>query len=120
MPYELIGGVPVLISSTRDATGKGAEGVPTGYLHAAVEHLVSKRLGDFVERNPLGVIVTGEAGFQLGPNDLQGADVAFIANARLSAIKEPGKYIPFPPDLAVETVSPGDSASEVQKKSIFI
>lgn len=115
-PYELVGGIPVLIDSARDSAGKDAGGVPTGYLHGAVEHLVSRRLGDFVEANRLGVVVTGEAGFQLGPDELRGADVAFIQQARLSAIKEPGKYIPFAPDLAVEVVSPGDTASEVQKK----
>jgi Uma2 family endonuclease len=116
LPYELVGGVPVSLGSSRDAHGKAGEGVPTGYLHAAVEHLVSKHLGAFVEKNPSGVILTGEAGFQLGPDELRAADVAFIRNERLAAITEPGKYIPFPPDLAVEIVSPGDTASEVQTK----
>lgn len=116
LPYELVGGVPVSVGSLRDASGKAGEGVPTGYLHAAVEHLISKRLGDFVEKKPLGVIVTGEAGFQLGPDELRGADVAFIRSGRLAAITEPGKYIPFPPDLVVEIVSPGDTASKVQTK----
>ncbi len=34
----------------------------------------------------------------------------------MASVTEPQKYIPFAPDLAVEVVSPGDSASETRDK----
>jgi Uma2 family endonuclease len=37
-----------------------------------------------------------------------------VRKARIT--KVPKKYIPFPPDLAVEVVSPNDSESEIQTK----
>jgi Uma2 family endonuclease len=45
-------------------------------------------------------------------------DVAFIARSRLPADGIPTGYWPFPPDLAVEIVSPTDRADAVQDKAL--
>jgi len=52
----------------------------------------------------------------MGPNILRAADVAFISNARLAQISDPKKYVPFAPDLVVEVISPGNTASAIQLK----
>ncbi len=52
----------------------------------------------------------------LSANTLRAPDAAFISKARLATITQPDKFLPFPPDLAVEVVSPGDTATEIQDK----
>ena len=115
-PYELIRGVPVLLGSKGTDSRKNGEALPTGYAHSDVEHLVSHHLGHFIDKNPLGRILVGEAGFQLAPDVLRAADIAFVSSEKLKTITEPQKYLPFAPDLAVEIVSPGDTSSEIQDK----
>ena len=102
-PYVLIGGRIVEVS-------------PTGYKHGASTRRVAALLGDFVDEHGLGDVVGAETGFWLSEIDMKGADAAFICNEKLAFIIEPDKYLPFAPDLAVEVVSPSDSASDVQNK----
>jgi Uma2 family endonuclease len=102
-PYELIHGEVVEI-------------VPTGYMHGAAARRISSLLGDFVDQHQLGDVVNGETGFQLGPDTMRAADVAFIGKDKLATVTHPEKYLPFAPDLAVEVVSPGNTASEIQLK----
>jgi Uma2 family endonuclease len=96
--------------------------------------------GVLVERKPMGalsdfvamqiVILLGAAtkgiGFVFGPdttyrcfgdpNTGRRADVSFIARGRLPGDRIPEGYIAIPPDLAVEVISPNDSAYEVEVK----
>lgn len=102
-PYELVEGTVV-------------EMAPAGGKHGAVQRRVASRLGDYADEHDLGEVYTGEIGFQLTPNTMRAADVAFVSKERLKQITDPDKYIPFAPDLAVEVVSPGDTADEIQTK----
>jgi len=102
-PYELVNGEVV-------------ETVPTGYEHGSVQWRVASALGQFVVANKLGDVVGGETGLWLSPNTMRAADVAFIGNEKLATITERAKYLPFVPDLAVEIVSPNDTADEVERK----
>jgi Uma2 family endonuclease len=102
-PYELI-------------HGRIVEIVPTGYSHGAVARRVASLLGDFVDENNLGDVVGAETGFRLNARTMRGADAAFIKNTKLVQIKELEKFLPFEPDLAVEVVSPHDTASEILDK----
>jgi Uma2 family endonuclease len=43
-------------------------------------------------------------------------DLAFISSDRLAKVSDVEKYLPFAPDLAVEVVSPTNTASEIQLK----
>ncbi len=113
--YELVDGrvVPTWHETTEGATITLA---PAGGTHGATERRVAKHLSNFVDPRNLGEIYSGETGFALGPNILRGAEVAFIGRGKLARITEPAKFIPFAPDLAVEVVSPNDTASEVARK----
>lgn len=114
-PYELIDGHVVPIASGL-ISGEAEVTLPTGSDHAAVEHLISLHFGKFLEEHDLGTLYVGEAGFQLGPDKLVGADVAFVRKAKLAGIPDPRKFLPFAPDIAMEIVSPNDRASSIQHK----
>ena len=91
---------------------------PVGIRHAAVVSKLDGLLGSYARGKGLGI--TGpEGGFYLrrNPDTLRAPDVAFISKERLQkAGGIPEKFADFPPDLAVEVLSPEDTVSEIQKK----
>ncbi|MEP7284899.1 MAG: Uma2 family endonuclease [Chloroflexota bacterium] len=89
---------------------------PTGNLHGLVGSRVIAQLRYFVDARDLGEVYSSETGFYLTETTMRAADAAFVCEQKLSLITETQKFVPFAPDLAVEIVSPGDSASEIQKK----
>jgi Uma2 family endonuclease len=101
--YELINGEVTPVS-------------PTGSSHGIIEALTTASFVLFLRENPIGVVHTGETGFQLSPTAMRAADIAFISNEKYARITEHGKYVPFAPDLAVEIVSPYDTATEIVEK----
>jgi Uma2 family endonuclease len=91
---------------------------PTGLEHGGYEHALGYRLGQWLEAHPLGELAVGEVGFRLRrePDTVRAADVAFVRAERLAGGPLPKGYFEGAPDLAVEIVSPGDTASEVEEK----
>lgn len=90
---------------------------PVGIRHAAVVSKLDGVLGSYVRARELGI--TGpEGGFYLrrNPDTLRAPDVAFISKDRIAKEGIPEKFADFPPDLAVEVLSPEDTATEVQRK----
>jgi Uma2 family endonuclease len=94
---------------------------PTGGEHGAIAAEISARLLIYVKSHDLGKVFAAETGFVIKhatgeqeKDTVRGIDVSFVRKARIT--KVPKKYIPFPPDLAVEVVSPNDSESEIQTK----
>ena len=90
---------------------------PVGIRHAAVVSKLDGLLGSYVRERGLGI--TGpEGGFYLSrnPDIVRAPDVAFILKERITKEGIPEKFADFPPDLAVEVLSPEDTATEVQKK----
>ena len=90
---------------------------PVGIRHAAVVNNLGRFLGDFVKHHNLG-LVGPEIGFKLAhnPDTLRAPDVAFIAKQRYEKTGVTAMFADFPPDLAVEVLSPEDTASEVTRK----
>lgn len=103
--FELVRGVPV--REPRPAP-----------LHARVVSTLAWLLEGFVRETGAGVVLV-EAGFLLSrnPDTVRGPDVSFVASSRI-----PGDgyaregFWPMAPDLAVEVLSPGNRASEMQEK----
>jgi Uma2 family endonuclease len=91
---------------------------PTGGPHADDETQAGSLLHNYVRPRRLGKVYTGELLFILeGPDRLARApDIAFISLARLR--QQPNFTGAFhgAPDLAVEIVSPGNSADEIEQK----
>jgi Uma2 family endonuclease len=101
---ELVKGVPVEMS-------------PTGEAHSVVSAWIAHLLLSYVEAHDLGEITAAEGGFVVSrdPDTVRAPDVGFIAKARLAGPTSE-RYFPGPPNLAVEVVSPNDSASDIHAK----
>jgi Uma2 family endonuclease len=90
---------------------------PTGWEHGGVELDIGFNLKQALRGRGLGRVAGGEVGFRLGrdPDTVRAADVAFVRAERLPKERQVG-YFEGAPDLAVEVVSPGDTASDVEEK----
>ena len=91
---------------------------PAGSEHGAVIMNLAVPLGQYIKANNLGIIFGAETGFKIAenPDTVLAPDVAFISREHIPASGIPKKYWPGAPDLAVEVLSPGDTAREVEKK----
>jgi Uma2 family endonuclease len=97
--------------------GQLVEMSPTGDAHGIVANWIAFLITAYVDKHNLGEVTAAETGFTLStdPDVVRAPDVAFIAKARLTPIT--GKFYPFAPDLAVEVVSPGDTAHQIRRKT---
>src|SRR5436853_496992 len=86
---------------------------PAGARHGDIALVIGAHLRAHVAANNLGKAYAAETGFQLTTKTVRAPDVAFVSNERV--INTP-KYFPGAPDLAVEVLSPDDTASEVEAK----
>ena len=104
--FELLRGEPLPMS-------------PVSFEHLVVTAVLIEALRGFVHRRRLG-IVGGEAGFILPtvPEVLLAPDVAFVRRDRLPPRAEWSGFLRLAPDLVVEVVSPHDTASEVNDKTL--
>ena len=91
---------------------------PTGFEHGDIEWQVGFVLGTYVREQQLGKVVVGEVLFQLGTSGGLGraADVAFVRQERLPSHNDRAGVFHGAPDLAVEVVSPSESAESIQHK----
>jgi Uma2 family endonuclease len=89
---------------------------PPGGLHGVCCSKIDRRVGNFIDDHQSGTITSNDAGFisERDPDTVRGPDISFWKKERLPEVPE--GYIPIPPDLAVEVVSPSDHYSRVQQK----
>ncbi len=92
---------------------------PSGFDHGAIIDNLHFLLTGYVRKNKLGKVLGAETGFKLArnPDTVRGADIAFIAAARLPAKGRPVGFWDGAPDLAVEVISPSDTLKEVDEKA---
>lgn len=87
-------------------------------LHGRVLSRLTRLLASHVEDAGLGEVLV-DVGFVLSTEEktVRGPDLAFVSHDRLpeDAYEEQG-FWRFPPDLAIEVVSPSNTASEMQQK----
>jgi Uma2 family endonuclease len=79
---------------------------------------ISAPLAIFVKTNHLGCVFGAETGFIIrrDPDSVRAPDVAFVRSDRVAGPLPIG-FFEGPPDLAVEVLSPSDSASAVDEKA---
>lgn len=87
-------------------------------LHGVICSRLNFKLSGFVEEHDFGETFGAETGFlvESNPDSVLGPDVAFVSHGRLAAAENFEKYFPFAPDLAVEVLSPGNTAREINEK----
>jgi Uma2 family endonuclease len=90
---------------------------PAGFLHGDVAIRIARLIANHVHAYDLGRVLAAETGFKLfnKPDTVRAPDVAFVRRARLPD-SPPRGFADFPPDLAVEVLSPGDRPGEVAEK----
>jgi Uma2 family endonuclease len=91
---------------------------PTGGEYGAVVVNLTVPLGYHVKANKLGVVFGAKTGFKLAinPDTVRAPDIAFVRRERIPPEGRPKSYWIGAPDLAVEVLSPGDAAQEVEEK----
>lgn len=91
---------------------------PAGGEHGVVAARLLARLLTYVESEGLGYVFAAETGFVLAtdPDTVRAPDLAFLSHQRLGGRVIPRAFVPLAPDLAVEVVSPSESAEAVQEK----
>ena len=92
-----------------------------GWEHGEILSLIHARIAVHVYENRLGRVSVGDTGFVLerrddGKDTVRGLDLAFIAGDRPSEHLSSG-WTTIAPDLAVEVISPGNKASDIEKKT---
>lgn len=102
--YELIDGELVSMS-------------PTGLEHGRIERHAGNVFGNYVLLHKLGDVFVGEVLFRLDPAGTlaRAPDIAFIRLEQLLGRDLTGPF-DGPPDLAVEIISPSDSAKDIEQK----
>ncbi len=92
--------------------------MPPSGKHGERSIAIGEALREFARRSGIAC-ATGETGYLLatGPDLVRGPDAALVLRSRLPGgdLSEEG-WVPVPPDLAVEVVSPNDSQREVLEK----
>ena len=72
----------------------------------------------FEEANDLGMVFSPETGciVERYPVSVLGVDVAYVSRERMKAVENIDKFLPFAPDLAIEVLSPTNTAQEMDEK----
>jgi Uma2 family endonuclease len=93
------------------------ETMPPGAQHARIAARLARCLWDWIEAGAGGDAGV-EAGFILAqdPDTVRAPDVAYVSAARIPASGIPEGFWPLAPDLAVEIVSPSESATDIRDK----
>ena len=90
---------------------------PVGLQHSWIVARLGAFLTRYVMEKSLGIVGT-EGGFKLQrePDTTRAPDLHFISQERLTKEGITQKFADYPPDLAVEVLSPEDTASEILRK----
>ena len=91
-----------------------------GWEHGEILSLIHAKIAGHVYEHGLGRVAVGDTGFLLerredGKDTVRGLDLAFITKEKASERLSSG-WTTIAPDLAVEVISPGNKASDIEKK----
>jgi Uma2 family endonuclease len=97
--------------------GELTEMTPPGGKHGYIALEIGWLLRSFVQTQELGKVMV-ETGFRLttDPDTVRAPDVSFLSTEKIPLEGLPDGYISGAPDLAIEIVSPHDTASDIQDK----
>lgn len=83
--------------------------------HNRIVMSITRVLIEYLARHPIGEVLASDNLFVLGNNTKRAPDLSFIAAERVRRI-EPGRDIEGAPDLAIEVLSPSDTATAMRRK----
>jgi Uma2 family endonuclease len=110
--------------TSRDKLGIGCELVngilvakPMGHYESHIAALLTYLLYQYLDEHPIGVLYDAEAPYALLPDNVRKPDISFLSFARMPGGKLPREAAcPIAPDLAVEILSPSNTAAEMELK----
>lgn len=85
------------------------------FFHNRIRDRIARRLNDFVESHKLGE-VTVEMDFRLGKDIVRSPDIAVVTTEHLRHIDINSSPVEGAPIVAVEVISPSNSAQDTTKK----
>jgi Uma2 family endonuclease len=89
--------------------------MPSNGLSSKIAMRIGRYLGAYVDDHNLGHVTGEAAGYQISEENVYAPDVGYIAKTRLATL--PAKsFIPKPPHLAVEVLSPSNTRAEILTK----
>jgi len=93
---------------------------PAGAEHGGVAANLLGFIWNHARQHRLGHVTAAETGYIIGVNEegkatVRAPDVGFISYNRMPD-RLPTQYMPLPPDLAVEVVSPNDKGEDIESK----
>lgn len=105
-------------SRTELVRGRLVREPPAGMDHGRLANAIAFLITGFVRRHRLGEVFTADTGFVLFPDPptVRAPDVAFISRSRLPPPEETVSFGHLAPDLAVEIVSPSNTAVGILDK----
>ncbi|HEU4391496.1 MAG TPA: Uma2 family endonuclease [Blastocatellia bacterium] len=94
---------------------------PAGFEHGRSTGNLHEFLSSHVRSRRLGYVLAAETGFIIGRTPdgrvtVRAADISFVSKDRIPTGADLRKYLELAPDLVVETLSPSDTAVEVEEK----
>ena len=97
--------------------GEVVERMPPGGLHGAIASELNAQLRIWAKQGPGGCVGV-ESGFILArnPDTVRAPDVFYVRAERIPATGIPEGFWELTPDLAVEVVSPSESAEDIRDK----
>ena len=97
--------------------GEVSETMPPGGQHGAIAVILAMLIRMWARRGAGGYVGV-EAGYVLAhdPDTVRGPDVSYVRGERIPASGVPEGYWDLAPDLAVEVISPSETAEEVREK----
>lgn len=110
--------LPEELDRTELVRGRVVREPPANFGHGAIAARVTALLDEHVRKRNLGIVVGAETGFVLATLSatVRAPDVAFVSRERLPQDIGQG-FARFVPDLAVEVVSPSNSARDIAEKA---
>src|SRR5437763_120767 len=90
---------------------------PSGARHGRVAAQIVGSLIAHTKQRPLGAVYSSETGFRISrqPDTVRAPDAAFV---RAERVVDTAGFFNGPPDAAFEVVSPGDTYTEIEEKTL--
>jgi Uma2 family endonuclease len=96
--------------------GRGIELTAHTHLDAKIQAKVTTSLSNFIDAAGLDMDIMGPTGYWLTPNVERVPDVSLIRRAKAEAMGEFHESVHGAPDVAIEIVSPYESATDLECK----
>ncbi len=114
--FEKIAALPENAHKHLEYIGGEIVEVVSNSLSSQIAIRIAARISLHVETNDLGYVTGADGGYRVSGEDYI-PDVGFISKSQHP--RRPREtWVPFPPDLAVEVVSPSDRAREITIKAV--